>query len=120
MNDDLLSQYVHPVDEPEPHEPSLIRSDAPRNRLELRELSGNSRSVPYAAIRLITFNPSAGIRLDFADTALSLGGLNLRRIFDALNDQAAKAILILGPDAEAAEGASVVTTLTLESVVPEE
>lgn len=114
MNDDLLRLYVRPVDEPEPHEPSLVRGDAPLFRLEVRQIDGNSRSFAYAALQVAVFNPSVGIRLIFGDVAVSLGGVNLRRLFDAVHAQVAKSILVLSDDATAANGETVVTTCSFQ------
>lgn len=98
MSDDLLRKYVKPVDEPEPHEPSLVRGDGHLPRLEIREASGNSRSLPYSSLQYINFNPSVGVTLVFPDCVIELAGVNLFRLYDALNGHAVKTVLVI-PDA---------------------
>ncbi len=114
MNDDLLAKYVRPIDQPEPDEPSLVRGDAPLSRIEIRDASGNARSFPYAALYFAAFNPSVGMRLIFGEVSVQLGGLNLRRLFDAVHCHAAKSILVLADDTTATDGETVVTSCSFQ------
>lgn len=116
MSDDLLRKYVKPVDEPEPHEPSLVRGDGHLPRLEIREASGDSRSFPYSSLQYINFNPSVGITLAFPTCEIELRGTNLRPLYEALNAHAVKVIHVF-PDEffEAPSGATVVQSCRVET-----
>lgn len=98
MSDDLLRKYVKPIDEPEPHEPSIVRGDGHLARLEIRDADGNSRSLPYSSLQYMNFNPSVGITLVFPDCVIELGGVNLFRLYAALNHHAVRTVLVI-PDA---------------------
>lgn len=116
MSDDLLRKYVKPVDEPEPHEPSIVRGDGHLPRLEIREASGDSRSLPYSSLQYINFNPSVGVTLTFSACEIELHGRNLRPLFDALNAHNVKTILVVSDEfSEADLDATVVESCRVEA-----
>lgn len=106
MKDNLLTKYLTPGDRPEPHEPSIVRGEGHLPRLEIREADGNSRSLPYSSLEYINFNPSIGITLVFSKCSVELGGVNLFRLYEALNAHAVKTVLVI-PDAVRLESPDV-------------
>jgi len=94
VSDDLLSNYARLPHEPEPHEPSLVRGTEHLPRLEIRDADGTSRTLPYASLQYIHFRPGDHITLTFWACEVELKGENLKSLFDALNTQSVKTILV--------------------------
>lgn len=120
-NDNLLLGFGgRRTGEPRECEPSFIRGDEHLWMLDIHEADGTSRSLPYASIHQVYFNPSTGIKLIFGNYAVELGGINLRPLYDAINTHTVKRIMVLKLFELLHEKATVVDSCQIQFGEPKE
>jgi hypothetical protein len=82
--------------------------------LELRMLSGSFRSLAYAWLFDVKFDPSLGIEMDFGSVKVKLEGRNLRPLHELIQRHRAVWVQCLDPKRDVVEeGATVVTAISV-------
>jgi hypothetical protein len=80
--------------------------------LELRLLNGSFRSLAYAWLFDVKFDPSLGIELDFGSVKAKIEGRNLRPLHELIQRHRAVWVQCLDPKRDAVEeGATAVTSI---------
>jgi len=80
------------------------------NMLELRFLNGTFRSLAYAWLFDVAFDPSEGISLDFGQTKVKLHGRNLRPLHEMI--QRHRVIWVQAQDVKREQGDENATMIT--------
>ena len=99
---------------------SILSADRQRKvMLELRFLNGNAEALAYSTFVNGKFNPSVGIKMDFTGYEVTIGGRNLRPLFEGLVAQRVQVVRETDPlqaEADAQPGETVVDRITTKPI----